>query len=153
MHVFRFPLACCLLTILVSAITSVAARAEPVKLWHGNRITPEQPFPARVIGVVPSWVGYTLLLEEITEKEPRYCIAKLWAAHGLKYTVVMDKKAFRDVHDSQKATHLDPGVAVNDFSWSIGAFTIGRRFGDQDFVARQYPVWNKRDDGRGSEPE
>ncbi len=28
------------------------------ELWKGNRLTADQPFPAKVIGVSHTWVGY-----------------------------------------------------------------------------------------------
>jgi hypothetical protein len=130
--------------LLAIAVATVTSAAEPPQLWHGNRITPEQPFPARVVGVIPSWIGYALLLKEITENSPRLCIATLWATADLNYTVVADTKAFKEVHDAQKATYLTPGVEIDSFSWTMGAFLIGRRFGDKDFVAQQYPEWTTR---------
>ena len=114
------------------------------RLWHGNRITPEQPFPARVIGVIPSWVGYALLLEEIADETPRYCVAYIRATQQLEYEIVASKDAFKDVPDSAKATYLTPGVEVDSFSWSIGVWTIGRRFGEQDLVTQSYQGWFKR---------
>lgn len=144
MHVVRSPLLCSFLALFAFAVATVATAAEPTKLWHDNRITPEQPFPARVIGVIPSWIGYAVLLEEITEKEPRFCIATLWATADLAYTIVPDNKAFQKVHDSQKATYLTPGVEADGFSWSMDAYLIGSRFGDKDLVTRQYPGWTKR---------
>lgn len=116
------------------------------QLWHGNRTTPEQPFPARVVGVIPSWVGYALLLEEIAEK-PQYCIAYLWKTQNLVYKIVAGIDAFKKIPNAATATYLTPGVEVDAFSWSIGVDTIGRRFGEQDLVREWYPHWLEKADG------
>ncbi len=153
MHAIRSALLRSIFALLAIAVATVASAAEPTQLWHGNRITPEQPFPARVVGVIPSWLGYALLLEEITEDSPHLCIATLWATADLSYKVVPAKEAFQKVHDSHKATYLTPGVEVDSFSWSMGAFLIGRRFGDKDFVTQQYPEWTNRANTAKSESQ
>jgi len=124
---------------------AAAADAKAPQFWHDNRITPEQPFAARVVAYVPLWIGYSILLEEIADDNPRYCIAKLWAIDDLSYTIVEDRDAFRRVPDAHKAVSLDPEVDVNDFhpQESI-SFPIGRERGEDDFVAQQYAKWQKR---------
>ncbi len=121
--------------------------AKKMRLWEGGRITPEQPFPARVVGVTSSWVGYALLLEEIKDEKPRYCIALLFATSKLDYKIVPDKAAFADFNgvgaSGKWATYLSPGVNVDNFSWGIGIDTIGRRFGEKDCVRKWYPNWIK----------
>ena len=69
-------------------------------------------FP-RVIGVIPSWVGYSLLLEETTDGKPRYCVGAFHHSyHG--YKVVMHKGAFsrHDESGGKAVTYLSPGVDV-----------------------------------------
>ena len=132
---------------LLLADQPVSDDAGTPRLWQDNRITQKQPFPARVLEVVPSWIGYSMLLEEITEGEPRYCIAKLWSTDELGYTIVKDRAEFKNVPGGHKAILLNPGVTVNDFRWDSrkhGGLPIGPDLGENDFVARNYANWLKQ---------
>src|SRR4051794_6054544 len=93
-------------------------------LWENDKITADQPFPARVCAVSPSWVGYQLLLEELGP-EHRLCIARLFMTMPLEYTLLdVAKGETPEWPERTEAgwTYITPGVEVAHFSWSIGAY-------------------------------
>ncbi len=108
---------------------------EEAALWHDGRITPEQPFKAEVIGVIPGWGGDTVILKEIGEGG-KYCMAHL-VMHHFVYRVISEKE-LEDVKAIGHATFISPGVEVQRFSWSMGVHELGRRFGEKDFVKQWY---------------
>lgn len=117
---------------------SNATRAEE-KTWSDNKITPEQPFPAKVCAVAPSWGGYHLLLEELGGTHRR-CIARLWMTAPLEY-IVLDAAKGETAEWPQRTegwTYITPGIEVDRFSWSVGAWKLGRIFGNDD-VLRMVP--------------
>ena len=69
--------------VIMASLTATAEEKRSLKIWRDNKLTQDQPFPARVIAVKPSWVGYHLLLEEISGE--RLCVAQVWETTGLVY--------------------------------------------------------------------
>ena len=140
-----------ILAIVVAAATLTTAAEEKQspkeekKFWTGNKLTQDQPFPARVIAVKPSWVGYHLLLEEMGSGE-RLCVARIWETTGLDYSLLEKSKETVKEEFSVKDgwIYLTPGIDVNRFSWSIGAWKLGQTFGDEDLLsgvlAKQHEV-------------
>lgn len=132
----RAVLSCLFLFPLASA-----ALAEEDKLWTGNKLTAALPFPAKVIAVQPSWVGYTLLLQEIAG-EARLCEVMISITGGLQYAAPgkkLDEKANAIFEAKQKEAHwtfLSPGVEVDRFSWSMGLVKLGRIFGEDDVLLK-----------------
>ncbi|OYU46345.1 MAG: hypothetical protein CFE44_02605 [Burkholderiales bacterium PBB4] len=122
------------LLLLIILVSSVVARAE-VALWNGNKLTAAQPFPGRVLAVESSWAGYRLLIESIGEGDKTYCIAQVWPGGlpRLDYKVIK-KEDFPK--PSVATVYLNPSIAVDGFSWSMGAHKIGRIFGDDDSLKK-----------------
>lgn len=125
-----------LLHLLLSAICLHSFAAEQ-ELWTGNKMTSDQPFPARVRAVSQSWVGYVLLLEEIGGE--RLCFAEVNIMAPLTYTLVANPKQEAADEPKRKAAHwiyVSPAIDVDRFSWSIGPQRIGRIFGADDVLRK-----------------
>jgi hypothetical protein len=109
------------------------------KFWSDHKLTPAQPFPGKVCAIASLWPGYDLLIEEIGGN--RVCLAQVWIGHALEYKVLDPAKG--ETKETPKCleangnwTYLSPAIDVDRFSWSIGATTIGRIFGDQDVLRK-----------------
>ena len=105
--------------------------------WSGNKVTPDQPFPAKVCAVAPSWVGDHLLLEEIGGTH-RLCIARLWLNAPLEYLILDAAKGETPEYPQRTEgwTYITPGIEVNRFSWSIGIAKLGKNFGNEDMLQK-----------------
>ncbi len=128
-----------LFTILILASGSLRSVGDEAKLWSGNKLTPEQPFPARVRAVRIGWEGCSLLLEEVGGSQRRLCIAELRVLQSIGYGVIKDTQAEEKAEEQRKKerwTYLSPAIEVTGFSWSIGAYTLGARFGEEDILAK-----------------
>ncbi|HEY8961511.1 MAG TPA: hypothetical protein VIM57_04835 [Luteolibacter sp.] len=120
-----------LLLVLVALMTSPVF-AEEI-LWSGNKLTPAQPFPGKVLAVERSWVGYRLFIESLSETDKKYCVAKVWMSGGipLEYREI---QASDLPQPSVTAIFLNPSIAVDGFSWSMGVWKIGKIFGGEDIL-------------------
>lgn len=120
--------------ISIVMLLSISAQAQ-VALWTGNKLTPAQPFPGRVIAVESSWAGYRLFIESSGDKEKSYCIAQVWPGGipHLDYKVIQKK----DLPPPSVTTiFLSPSIEVDAFSWSMGVEKIGRIFGEHDALRK-----------------
>ena len=138
-----------LFIILILASGCLRSGGEEARLWHDNKLTPEQPFPARVRvrAVWSGWEGCFLLLEEVGGSQERLCIAKIRVNISVDYTVVQDVKAEESAAELRKKErwiYLSPGIEVQGFSWSVGAYTLGDRFGDEDVLTKTVKYMNKK---------
>ena len=119
------------LTFLSAFILSASLFAEE-DIWKNNKMTQAQPFAAKVLAIESSWGGYRLLLQSM-EDASQFCIAQVWPGAGpsmrLSYKVI-EKKDFSK--PSVQWVFIQPAIEVNRFSWSMGAWKIGRVFGDDD---------------------
>ena len=102
-------------------------------LWVKDRITPDQPFPAKICAVSNLWPGYNLLLEEIGGN--RLCVARIWLTQFPTYSILDpaagQTRANPGAFESGRGwIYLSPSVEIEGFSWSMGVFQIGRRFED-----------------------
>lgn len=107
-------------------------------LWEENRLTAGQPFPAKVIGVAPGWVGYELLLEELDEKKPRYCYVNVAITFSLQYTLTT-RGASENLlinKPTSKWTILPKAIPVSEFSSSGGAHKLGKKYGNDDLLLK-----------------
>jgi hypothetical protein len=122
---------------LVATLCVSMAPAED-RHWQDNKLTPEQPFPAAVRAVLQEWPGYHLLLEEIGGSG-RLCLAKVWMTEPLEYTVVQDTKAEIAAENERKKArwiYVSPAIEVSQFSWCLGPWNIGRKFGEEDLLRK-----------------
>jgi hypothetical protein len=136
-----------LFIMLILASSCLRSVGEEARLWHDNKLTPEQPFPARVRAVWSGWEGCFLLLEEVGGAQGRLCIAKIRVNISVDYTVVQDVKAEEnsvELRKKERWIYLSPGIEVKGFSWSIGAYTLGDRFGDEDILTKTVKYMNKK---------
>jgi hypothetical protein len=119
---------------VTSALCFPHAQADEA-FWSDNKITPGQPFPAKVCAVATSWVGYHLLLEELGGTH-RLCVARLWMTAPLEYIVLDTTKGETPEYPQRTEgwTYITPGIDVNRFSWSIGIAKLGKVFGDEDML-------------------
>jgi hypothetical protein len=135
---------------LISAfITSIHLCQANQGVWEKNRLTAGQPFPAKVIGVAPSWVGYELLLEELDEKKPRFCYVNVAITFALKYTLTT-RGASENLlinKPTSKWTILPKAIPVSEFNYSGGGYKIGKKYGDEDLLLRA--LANKRSAEKG----
>ena len=124
------------------AFSSIVVADAP-RLWADGKITPEQPFPCKVIGVVPSWGGAIIILQEDGEKS-RYCVANLIMG-AFTYQIVESNNFDKKEWIEKNATFIEPSAEIEHFSWSLGIHRIGRTFGEEDFVGSWYAESRKRE--------
>lgn len=139
MRTFSILLVCAALIGLVHSVSAEESKSDS-RLWVNNKLTPEQPFPARVVAVSASWVGYTLLLEEITDDEiPLLCIAEV-GYMGVKYSVdlVGQHSVNRMKHEQMHTEFLKKPIAVSGFSWDKGIGKLGLKYGKDDALRGWY---------------
>ena len=147
-----------MICISVLASAGVAIAFEPtmpevlpdLPIWQGNKLTPGQPFPARVKAIGGSWVGYTLLVEEITDNKPvRCCLASVGYQQS-SYRVLPSAEGRRVMkHPHMHATFFDPMVEVDRFRWDNGLYKIGHNFGKEDSLRQWYRTrQNEREGGQ-----
>ena len=78
-------------------------------------------------------------MEEVGGSQGRLCIAEIRVSISITYSIIKDVKAEERLVDQRKKerwTYLSPGIEVQGFSWSIGAYTLGDRFGDEDVLTK-----------------
>jgi len=121
------------------------------KIWVDGKITPEQPFPAKVIaaGGISPWSAKThIYLQEIGEKK-RYCIAMIYLTHLpnkiIDYKILEEKPDFNKKGSPFSSGHhssgvynaclFTPAVPLDRFVW-IEALNrgVGKKFGDKDLI-------------------
>ena len=116
----------------------------PLPIWQGNKLTPEQPFPARVKAISGSWVGYTLLLEEITEEKPgRACLAVIGYQQIAYHEYAPPECLKRMKHSRMHATFFDAPAEVNRFRWDNGLYKLGHVAGREDSLRQWYLALNQ----------
>jgi len=136
-------------------------RAE--ELWSDDRITPQQPFRAKVVAVQPGWGWDTIVLKEI-DGDGRYCMATFGNPLG-SYKIILKEEFDEKAMKRNGAIFLDPPVEIARFSWSMGVWRHGRVFGDEDAatkhrkkngeqgVAPQSATRSELDSGGGDKPQ
>jgi hypothetical protein len=137
------------LLIPIIVVSSAVARAGD-SLWKGNKLTPAQPFPGRVLAVESSWGGYRLVIESIGEGDNTYCIAQIWPAGfpPLDYKVIGKGDLPKA---SVQTVYLNPPVEVSRFSWSMGPGKIGQIFGDDDSLKKVVTAESDTKDRQGQQ--
>jgi hypothetical protein len=115
--------------ILLVALAFPASGEET--LWAGNKLTPGQPFPGKVLAVERSWSGYRLFIESFGGTDKQYCVAKVWLMNGVEYQEIAAGDLPRP---SVCVIFLNPPIEVEGFSWSIGVWKIGKIFGEEDIL-------------------
>ncbi|MHA3774494.1 hypothetical protein ACXR0O_23465 [Verrucomicrobiota bacterium sgz303538] len=128
------------LTLLASSLFwCLSALQAEDNLWTGNKLTPAQPFPAKVSAVAQSWVGYDLLLDEIGGAR-RQCIVRVWVSvPSLEYITLDSAKGETSEWPRRTQggwTYITPGIEVDQFSWSVGVYKIGKVFRDEDILLK-----------------
>lgn len=123
------------LTILLMAMQFCMAEED---VWKNNRLTVNQPFPAEVIAIATSWVGYELLLRELDAKEPRHCHVNVAINLGLHYTLTGLKASEKLLLNAPTTTWtmLPKPVSVNEFHYAAGAYKLGRNYGAEDLLMK-----------------
>ena len=122
-----------LLAFLHSSTFAAESAPKPIKEaepWQNNRLTSEQPFPARVVGVAQSWVGYQLLLEEVDKDPPRYCYVFVSQTRPLQYIETTKEDSAKIAQWRMEV----PGVLVSDFNIDGKMFKLGSKFGREDLL-------------------
>ncbi|MFT5634162.1 MAG: hypothetical protein ACI9SQ_001892 [Rubritalea sp.] len=106
------------------------------KLWNDGKITPEQPFKANVVGIVQSWVGYELLLKEVTDDAPRYCYVNIAMTFPIKYVETTKLKSSQLLINApnSKWTNIDPSILSSSFNYEKGVYKLGQKFGKNDLL-------------------
>jgi hypothetical protein len=118
------------LALLIPAVSDLQAE----ELWSEDRITPEQPFRAKVVAVQPGWGWDTIVLKEI-DGTGRYCLATFGSPLG-DYKIVQKDQFDEKALKQNGAIFLDPPIEVERFSWSMGIWRHGRLFGDDDAATK-----------------
>lgn len=109
------------------AVVSVDESSQP---WQNNRLTKDQPFPAQVIGVADSWVGFALLLEEIGVESPRCCSVMVTHTSSLNYVMTTREEEMK----GSLWRWLPEGVPVSSFSHEGLLYKIGAIYGEEDVL-------------------
>ena len=143
--------------ITLSILTSLIGWAEDPEIWTDDRITPEQPFRANVIGARTTWVSVELILESI-EKPKKYLVADIHANEDQKivYRTLKAEDQQRIVEEAHKegartGWHIiTPGIGVNNFSSSF-LYKAGRSFGEEDIVRRKWR--HQKNEAEATEPD
>lgn len=104
----------------------------PTELWENDKFTRAQPWPGRVIAVYASWMGYTLLVTDL-ESESRLCLVTINVMGSIIYRELMGETLKRRAR-AASAIALSPGIEVGRFSWSVGPYSLGKRFGEADLL-------------------
>ena len=103
------------------------------ELWSNGKITPEQPFKGSIIAVKPGWGWDTIILKE-QDGKGRYCFALV--GQSLSYRIVEAKDFDQAKLIELGAIFITPAVEVDRFSWSMGVWEHGRRFGANDTATK-----------------
>ena len=106
------------------------------ELWQGNRLTSEQPFPGKVIGIASSWVGYELLLEEIGVDKPRYCYTNIATTFSLNYTLTTKQASANLLINAPKSKWLmlPKAILISEFNYEEGGHKLGKNYGGEDLL-------------------
>jgi len=128
------------------------------RLWVEGRVTPEQPFKAKVVaaGGVSPWSGETVLYLREDGEGGRFLRVRIGFAtgEGVRYVVIKDKKMFDGIVGKLRghgaAVFIDP-VDVSRFVWASPLGGVGRIFGDEDLVKMAYVPASK--DAEGNIPK
>ena len=125
-----------LFSILILSSCSSITNPEDT-IWVNNKLTKDQPFPAEVVGICESWVGFELLLKELGGQKPRLCYLNIASTFEINYKII---STFRESNklliNSPKAkwTIIKPGISVNDFSHKNQLYSIGKNFKEKDLL-------------------
>jgi hypothetical protein len=134
------------LTCILSILFIFTVTAEETKFWDKGRITPEQPFKAKVIGVTPGWGWDTIILKEEAGKG-RYCLAAFGSPFG-NYTIIEPDDFDRDKMIEQGTTFITPSVDVSRFSWTMGIWKHGSIFGEDDATTKYYKHFKSKKENK-----
>ena len=129
---------------------------ELAKIWQNEKITPEQPFTAKIIaaGGMSPWSGVThIYLQEIGGKQ-RFCLATIY--YGVRsdkkvidYEILKEKPDFtmknspfssgHHYSGSYNACLFTPAVPIDKFVWieCLQGCGVGKKFGDKDLIHKQ----------------
>ncbi|MBK1835736.1 hypothetical protein [Roseibacillus ishigakijimensis] len=124
------------LMIVLISVTIGCSAVYASELWHDGKITPNQPFKAKVIGVKPGWGWDTIVLKELGGKG-RYCLASVGHINPT-YEIVAAQDFNKKEMIRNNTTFIDPAVDVERFSWTMGVWMHGKRFGEKDAATQFY---------------
>lgn len=133
------------LSVLIAGLWPSPTKANE-DIWKGNKLTSEQPFPAKVRAIQGMWTGCSLLLEEIGGTG-RLCFAHVWISDPVQYIPVEDvKKEVAKEGERKKAgwVYLSPAAELDRFSWTMSPHSIGRDLGDRDLLRRSLDIQKER---------
>ncbi len=137
-----------LLVMAICPFSACALDNKPSPLWTNGKVTPEQPFKAKVVaaGGISPWSGETVIYLREDGGEGRSLEVRIGFAtgKGVRYTVSKTyKKDLKELVDSLNkrgygiAVFLDP-VDISKFAWASPMGGVGRIFGDKDLVKMAY---------------
>lgn len=128
------------------------AGAEPSKvavdkLWVEGKITPDQPFKAKIVaaGGLSPWSGETIIYLREEGGEKRFLEARVGfgTGKGIRYTILKgEKKNFAEILAGKgygAAVFIDP-VDVSNFVWASPLGGVGSIFGEKDIVKVAYTI-------------
>jgi hypothetical protein len=119
------------LLIIMCSFSSIAHGNED--LWANGKITPDQPFKGSIIAVKPGWGWDTIILKE-QGGAGRYCFASI--GQTLFYKIIDPKDFDQAKLIELGAVFITPAVEVDRFSWSMGVWEHGKRFGANDTATK-----------------
>ena len=120
-------------------LCAFTAKAEVDELWKNNKITTSQPFPAQVIAIKESWVGFELLLKEVNKETPRYCYINIAFTFDLNYQVTTLEKSEKLLINAPKAAwqKLKKPTLVSDFNYTGSIYSLGKTFKEKDLLRQK----------------
>ena len=145
MFLLRPILFCFLASVVITPLFANDETKIEESVWRNDKLTPEQPFPARVVAVSASWVGYVLLLEEITDREtPTTCMATI-GSQQITYSLHLSRNRCvqQMEHPKMHTVFLDRPIAVTKFSWDKGVHKLGLAHGKEDALRGWYVALKK----------
>lgn len=116
-------------------------------LWRDGKITPEQPFKAKVVaaGGLSPWSGETVIYLREDGENGRLLKVMIGVAtrSGINYTEITQKdfneilKQMNKERSYHSCVFFEP-VEVSNFVWVTGLGNVGKKLGDDEIVKRVY---------------
>ena len=117
------------------------------QIWKDEKITPDQPFKAKVVaaGGMSPWSGYTVIYLQESGGEKRFLEAKVAFGYSTGVTYkILPHKSFKQIserltkHPTQNSTLLTDPIDVTRLVWFSPLGYIGSVFEEQDIVRSSY---------------
>jgi hypothetical protein len=139
------------LLVVIFSLKSFAAEDHTSKLWTDGKVTPDQPFKAKVVaaGGVSPWSGETVIYLREDVVEGRFLEVRIGfsTGNGVRYTPIKNQEVFdkivKGLTGYGATVFIDP-VEISRFVWASPMGGVGEIFGDKDLVKMAYALPSKK---------